>query len=99
LQAGWAGVSVAGILRAGGLPLRAEEGLFVPAEQEDEAGQVIMQLAKAVGGVADELCQRCGQAAGSRSSQPARNWSISASSAASTASSLTSGMGITVLRG
>jgi hypothetical protein len=43
------------------LPLRAEERFFVPAEQEGETGQVVTQLADAVGGVADELCQRGGQ--------------------------------------
>jgi hypothetical protein len=42
--------------------LRAEGRFFVPAEQEGEAGQVVRQLADAVGGVAGELCQRCGQA-------------------------------------
>jgi hypothetical protein len=62
----------------------AEQGLaVVAAEQEGEPVQVLAQLRGAVGGVADEL----------------RNCSISASSAASAASSLTSGTRITVLSG
>jgi hypothetical protein len=78
----------------------AEELLTVAAaEQEDEAFQVLAQLGQAVGGVANELFQGCGEAGGSRASQPSRNCSISASSAASAASSLMPGMGITVLSG
>jgi hypothetical protein len=34
----------------------------VAAEQEDKTVQVLAQLREAVGGMADELFQRCGQA-------------------------------------
>ena len=44
---------------------RADQGLAVAAAgQEGEALQVIAQLVEAVGGMAGELFQRCGQADG-----------------------------------
>ena len=53
------------------------------AEQEDEAVQVVAQVLDAVAGVADELLQRCAEAAGVAGQPLARKESISASSAAS----------------
>src|SRR5215470_1376001 len=50
---------------AGSWRWKAEQGLAVAAaEQEGEPFQVLTQLGDAVGGVADEFFQRCGEAGG-----------------------------------
>jgi hypothetical protein len=69
------------------------------AEQEGEPFQVGAQFVQAAGGWPVNSSSDAARRAGSRVSQPVRNCSISVSSAASVAFSLTSGMRITVLPG
>lgn len=67
------------------------------AEQKDKARQVLAQLVDAVGGMADELFQRCGETGGVAGQPAAEELHISASSAASTASSLIRAWGYRLL--
>src|SRR5579875_1045361 len=70
----------------------AEGEAVAAAEQEDEPLQAGAQLGDAVGQVADELFQEAGRWPRPRASHSLRNCNISASSAASAASSFTLGM-------
>src|SRR5215470_2901324 len=79
---------------AGSWRWKAEQGLAVAAaEQEGEPFQVLTQLGDAVGGVADEFFQRCGQPGGVAGEPPAEELQHLGEFGASVTSSLTSGMG------